>query len=113
MRPLVFTRLRHLKAVVARHGEVSKDHIKYLVPECLKSQRPVLYGRHRKAAVTDEGVRDDLRAPSLLEEICGADHFAMAEGKPDYLPGVSPTLKIFAPTASSTRALRIRKRLGP
>ena len=27
--------------------------------------------------------------------------------------GVSPTLKIFTPTASSTRALRTRKRLGP
>ena len=41
------------------------------------------------------------------------DPLATAAGGDDYLPGVSPTLKIFAPTASPTRAPRIRKRLGP
>ena len=45
--------------------------------------------------------------------VSGASGSSCTGRRDDYFPGVSPTLKIFAPTASSTRASRMRKRLGP
>src|SRR5882724_7796109 len=73
--------------------------------------------RGHPACATKGGSTLQTRSPEILDSMSSharRDRKIVAVG--DLLgvgAGVSPTLKIFAPTASSTRALRTRKRLTP
>ena len=76
--------------------------------------------------VTTAKVTGDGSSPGNIDAVGHAAAFSHPEelvervprsGRPPHGFGagadISPTLNIFAPTASSTRALRTRKRLGP
>ena len=88
--------------------ENETDHTAFVTLGASSAEKPE---SHSDADAKERRLRREVSGTCPCDRRAGMSGAATYGFEPG--TGGSPTLRIFAPTASSTRALRTRKRLGP